>query len=543
MVTIRKSVFVAGGPAVDKMMSIVRTDLNGAVRRRYHAALLIVNFSALLLAVSANEIIFQDNFETTNIVQQWGNSALVDAGFKSQQSLGIESKPGGRGSIVQKHLPLENLRGVKVRCSAIIRAQDVSAPPDSWNGIKFLLIIQSPGGTAWPQAQVSAGTFDWQKIGFETRIPADATNVTLTLGLEKVAGEVWFDDVKIAVVKSPARPKPFPVLYKGHSLPRLRGAMVSPQVDAESLRVLGRDWNANLIRWQLIRYANPHEKSSLDAYDQWLEDELKKLDVALIECEKDGLYVVIALMSPPEGIGTRGYAETGDGWFTEKAVQGKFIEAWKTIARRYQKTKSIWGYDLANEPIETVVEDDCDDWQTLSERAARAIRAIDPERAIIVEPPHGGGPDGFSDFVPLRVSNVVYSVHMYLPHAFTHQNVHGQTPSYRYPGLIAGKTWDKAQLEKALQPVIDFQRNYNVHIYVGEFSAVRWAPDNSAARYLSDLIDIFETHDWDWTYHAFREWHGWSAEHGPDRENTNLVSPPTARQELLRKWFVQNKKP
>ncbi|NTU80980.1 MAG: leucyl aminopeptidase, partial [Chloroflexales bacterium] len=55
---------------------------------------------------------------------------------------------------------------------------------------------------------------------------------------------------------------------------------------------------------------------------------------------------------------------------------------------------------------------------------------------------------------------------------------------YVYPGEIAGKTWDQARLESALQPAIDFQKKYNVQIYIGEFSAIRWAPDNSAYRYL-----------------------------------------------------------
>jgi hypothetical protein len=88
---------------------------------------------------------------------------------------------------------------------------------------------------------------------------------------------------------------------------------------------------------------------------------------------------------------------------------------------------------------------------------------------------------------------------MYLPHAFTHQGVHGPGKAYRYPGEIDGKRWDKAQLEAALRPVVEFQRKYNVHIYIGEFSAIRWAPDDSACRYLADLIDIFEAHAWDWS--------------------------------------------
>ena len=43
-----------------------------------------------------------------------------------------------------------------------------------------------------------------------------------------------------------------------------------------------------------------------------------------------------------------------------------------------------------------------------------------------------------------------------------------------YPGEIDGKRSNKAQLEAAMKPVVEFQRKYNVHIYIGEFSAIRW---------------------------------------------------------------------
>ena len=101
---------------------------------------------------------------------------------------------------------------------------------------------------------------------------------------------------------------------------------------------------------------------------------------------------------------------------------------------------------------------------------------------------------------------------------------------------------NKASLEAALQPVIDFQRAYGVHIYIGEFSAIRWAPGDSAARYLSDLIDIFEAHGWDWSYHAFREWSGWSVEHGADPKDRKPAPEPTDRQRLLMRWFGRNQK-
>ena len=60
---------------------------------------------------------------------------------------------------------------------------------------------------------------------------------------------------------------------------------------------------------------------------------------------------------------------------------------------------------------------------------------------------------------------------------------------------------------------------------------------------LADVIAICEEHGWDWSYHAFREWQGWSVEHGPDPANTQPVAEPTDRQKLLREWFGKNQKP
>jgi hypothetical protein len=107
--------------------------------------------------------------------------------------------------------------------------------------------------------------------------------------------------------------------------------------------------------------------------------------------------------------------------------------------------------------------------------------------------------------------------------------------------LIEGRQWDKQALAQALKPALDFQKKYNVQIYIGEFSAIRWAPDHSAWRYLKDLIELFEKYGWDWSYHAFREWDGWSVEHGADPGDHNRTPEPTDRQKLLLQWYARNK--
>lgn len=520
-----------------KMKAFVRVCLLGSYCLCYNAGFGATKF----------QVICQHDFEGPNALQGWTAGAAIEPGCQGRGAAALQQAQADGANTIHLNIPIETFRGCTVRGSVMVKAENVTAKPNPWNGIKCMLMIETPGGTQWPQASIGIGTFDWQRAAFTTKIPADATRAHLILGLEKVGGKVWFDDLKLTVAKLPppttVRPIPGP-MFKGHDLPRLRGAMIGPRIDEEGLRTFGRDWNGNLIRWQLIRHLRPGQQSALDDFDPWLEGELQRLDKALPLCEQYGIHVLIDLHSPPGGKATvSGYVGSDAGLFTAKRAQDKFVEAWQRMARRYKEAKPVWGYDLANEPVEELVEEGCDDWPDLALRAARAIRAIDPQRAIIVEPNQWGSPGGLTEFVPLDVPNVVYSVHMYIPHQFTHQGVHEKGTACVYPGEIAGKHWDKEQLEAALKPAVEFQQKYNAHIYIGEFSAIRWAPENSAYRYLKDVIEIFEKHEWDWSYHAFREWQGWSVEYGEDPRNNARADRPTDRQRLLMDWFKKNQKP
>jgi len=492
------------------------------------------------------EIIFTADFEAAGVLDAWpGRAGAVglDAGFKSARGLAIESTNAARGAYVQIPLPAKRLRGCKLILVGDVRASDVSRRPASWNGIKFMTpITGASGGKWWPQAQLGVGTFGWRRVAWHAMVPKDAERMVLHLGLERVTGKVWFDNIKVAVRRPPAAPtarKHTGPAYKGHNLPRLRGAMVSTRATPDDLRTFGRDWKANLIRWQLFGFKPRFDTGDLKEYDRRLAEELKKLDAALPVCREVGLMVVVDLHTGPGH-----WAQGERGLFANAACQKRFVEIWQHIARKYKDVKCIWGYDLLNEPLENSVSEDVADWQELAERAARAIRKIDPTRAIIVEPAPWGGPGALEQLRPLDVPNVVYSVHMYIPHQFTHQGVHNRNDKpLRYPGVIGGRKWDKAALERALKPAIEFQKTHGVHIFLGEFSAIRWAPDGSALRYIRDCIEIFEKYRWDWTYHAFREWSGWSVEHTSDRADTRPAKQPTARQKLLLEWFSRNRKP
>jgi aryl-phospho-beta-D-glucosidase BglC (GH1 family) len=489
-------------------------------------------------------VIYETDFEGDQALAGWSGTPVLKPGRNGGQAVFFERPEAeGPGTVFSRRtIPLDGLGGCVLNLEGWIRMEAISKPPNSWNGVKYMAPCESPGGTSYSQAKVGQGSKDWHRVVYAVRIPTDATKWQLHLGLESVTGRVWFDDLRIVVRKLPVgEPKPVTdgPAYRGHHLPRLRGAMVSDRITPESLKTFGRDWNANLIRWQLTNWQPKGDTFDLDAYDRWLETKLALLDAALPYCKEYGMYVVVDLHSKPCG-----GPESGKSLFNSKECQERFVSNWRKIAKRYRDSEVVWGFDLANEPIEQAVDVELMDWHELAQAAAKAVREVDTKHAIIVECAAGGNPYGYPGFEPIDVPGVVYSVHMYLPHAFTHQGVKGEwSKQYTYPGEIGGTHWDKERLEQSLKPVIDFQKGYNVHIYLGEFSAIRWAPDNSAYRYLRDCIDIFEKHGWDWSYHAFREYTGWSVEHSNDREVKTATEQPNDRQKLLRSWLEKNEKP
>lgn len=129
---------------------------------------------------------------------------------------------------------------------------------------------------------------------------------------------------------------------------------------------------------------------------------------------------------------------------------------------------------------------------------------------------------------------------MYMPGTFTHQlvgntfGVKGNMQKVSYPDPV----WNKEMLRNVLVPVRTFQKKHNARIFVGEFSAPIWAP--GAEKYLADCISLFEEYGWDWTYHAFREWKGWSLEHEGDWPNQIRPSTDNPRKRVLLREFQKN---
>lgn len=513
--------------------------------RRLSSLLLLALLTA---SAAAGEAVFQADFNGPNPLAAWspqaGGAGKIVPGRNDSPAVFLE-RPASEGPgyrSIRIALPVEKLAGTRVRVDALIKAEAVAKPPAVYNGVKVMLHTAGPSGPRWSQQDNLFGTFDWKPVAFTAEVPRDIKEAWLVLGLEQTTGQAWFDDLRIAVVGRQRRPPTAAAAhapaYKGHDLPRLRGTMISPNVTEEDLRALA-SWKANHVRWQLLWGGFPHspaDDGDLAAYDRWLESALAHLDRLLPVCEELGIRVTVDLHTPPGGRNDASECLI----FKKPQYQEAFVRVWEKIARRYRGNKAVWGYDLANEPVEGAVPDGLLDWHALADKTARRVRAIDAEHAIILEPSPWGSIEGLEWFDPLDVPGVVYSVHMYQPFKYTHQGIYNNPTPVTYPGMIDGKQVDRRELRRILEPAVRYQRDYNVQLYLGEFSAIRWAP--GAEQYLSDVIEIFEENGWDWAYHAFREWDGWSVEHGPDRGNAKRLAEPTARQKVLRAWFEKNQR-
>ena len=312
-----------------------------------------------------------------------------------------------------------------------------------------------------------------------------------------------------------------------------RGVVLSPDATSQDIDDLGAFLHPNVVRYQLF-WQGPVDSANTTDYAAWLETALDQFEALLPSFQSNGLKVVLDLHTPPGGFASY-KPRPQHRVFAQQSFQDALVQSWQTIATRFNGNDTIWAYDLLNEPAQPKVTAGLKDWNALAPLLVQAIRAIDANRTIIVKPIYAD-PGRMKRLKPLTAGNIVYSVHFYYPIQFAHQGLPGHKRKIKYPN----DKYNKKALRDNLRKVFAFQKKNNAQIFVGEFSAVRWARDGSAYRYLRDLISIFESKHWSWAYHAWRENDAWSVEHGTDPDDHAPSGSTTDRAQLLISYFENN---
>lgn len=307
------------------------------------------------------------------------------------------------------------------------------------------------------------------------------------------------------------------------------GKEVYSEQDYEDLKDIG----ANLVR--IFVYLR--RCGQCTSYE-FPEAQIAYVERVLARAEQIGFHVVVSLVPLP-GFGKSDYWNRDD-------LKSDIAAKWSAIALRIKRYTKLAGYDLINEPVPPdplSSRTKAAMWADFAQELADEVRKVDRLTPLIVESAPWGFPSGFAHMQLVKAERVVYSFHFYAPREFTHQGLYELPLGVEYPSVL----WSKSRLSGLLEPVRAFQRNTGAPVYVGEFSAVRWAPKNQSAVYLNDVIDLFEHEGWAWTYLGWRGYHGWDAELDSTVENDRRQGRlPTRRREdapgisVLRRGFGKN---
>jgi lysophospholipase L1-like esterase len=130
---------------------------------------------------------------------KWSGSVVPTIVQDDGHNVAKISSQGPEGAGSSAPLNAGQLGGREVTIRTRVRADSVSAKPKAWNGVKLTLRIRtSEGNTDYPQYNLPVGTFPWTDVVWTVRVPDNAVDMGLGIGLEEVSGTVWYDAIHIS---------------------------------------------------------------------------------------------------------------------------------------------------------------------------------------------------------------------------------------------------------------------------------------------------------------------------------------------------------
>lgn len=209
-----------------------------------------------------------------------------------------------------------------------------------------------------------------------------------------------------------------------------------------------------------------------------------------------------------------GYIQDSPEFWNDQAQLDEVLRRVSLLAEHFKdRGEELGAYEVLNEPLlreDGVVKVPLK-WPSMMEEIISNIRQSDHARWIVLTPGPGGLPSGYADFTPLQAERIIYGAHDYVPLQFTHQGIRDWELGYRYPGYIGLNYWDKKAHETYLEPLRSFQQKYSAYVWIGEFSAVRWA--EGSEDYILDLAFLFDSYGWGWAYFNYGGYHGWNPDY------------------------------
>jgi endoglucanase len=219
----------------------------------------------------------------------------------------------------------------------------------------------------------------------------------------------------------------------------------------------------------------------------WRQDAFADLDRIVAACRSHGIVAIIDMHGVVGGQSDN--PDTGQAgenrFWTDPTAQSATAWLWGRIAAHYRDDPAVAGYDLVNEPDPPKGMAAKEAVWSAYDRLYQAVRSADPEHMIFVEDSFGSWS---LDMLPppsrFGWTNIVYESHVY-PWARNH------------PGVPQAEAAERSA-ERAIEDAAR-HRNWNVPIYIGEFSALDTAPGTWKA-----MIGRFDAAGLSWTIWSYK---------------------------------------
>lgn len=222
-----------------------------------------------------------------------------------------------------------------------------------------------------------------------------------------------------------------------------------------------------------------------------------------------------------------------------------------TIASYFKsKGTEFSAYEIIGEPAIAATESQKgrrpDRLEEFYKRALSIIRKHDSERFFLVTPGPWGRPSSYKDFAGFNLndSRIIYGAHMYMPHEYTHQGVHGRKTGKNYPGFFESSYFDRKRIEQLFNLIMQFSNQHNnAPVYIGEFSVARWADQTD--QYLADVIQTAEACRFSWSYFTYKSgfemWDPFYDAPDPGQRQLKYTGDKSSTWQLLLKSFSKNR--
>jgi hypothetical protein len=222
------------------------------------------------------------------------------------------------------------------------------------------------------------------------------------------------------------------------------------------------------------------------------------------------------------------------------------------LGKKYKDNSTVLAYNYISEPHTPYI---VANWSTkVIPDFLEAFRKVDDNTYLIFSaglwgfPEFGKGNPRISEPVNDPANKIIYSMHGYAPHNYTHQGIGGRPDGLVYPGMLKmfnGSPliwWDRDELENSIHSALEFSKKYNVKLIDSEFSANRKIP--SAYKWFDDRISIYEEYGISWTAFNFGNpnWDGWNLTVADNAPSGRVADGgvETNRLKVIKKYLKRN---